>query len=376
VSPRPVLPVAILGLVALLGATSPSRAQLSVSADATAATVHYDGYLRSGVALFTPVVRYEGSSFTIAARGNFSVFQSGNRSVDLLGTTSVFTPELNVFRGELSATGGISSYRAIDTGYGTLGLRAHAIGRRGGAWIGAGGSSVTSGRAVQNGRFAEGGAWGRAWGLAATLQAKGFDVDLLQYIDTELAMRWSRGRLELSGSAGGRAGDETEGARAWGELSATVWLGQRVALVLGHGSYPNDQAQLTPGGQYTAVSLRIASRPTFLRDALARTVRYETPPIAPPVVAGFEVRRSSSTMVRIRIRAPDASSVELAGDFTNWEPIALRRRRGDSWEVTLPIEPGRHELNVRVDGGEWGIPPGIDATRDEFGGVVGVLVVT
>ena len=375
-SRRPAPRCLSIGVVALLGATSPCSAQVTVSADATAASVHYDGYLRSGVLLFTPVARYQGSLFTVAGRANFSVFESGNTSVDMVGSASLFTPALGFLRGEASVSGGISHYLDHDGGYGTVGARGHALGRRTGLWIGGGSTSVTSATTVVNGLFSEAGAWARAWGLSASMQAKRFDIDELEYIDTELGLRWTRDRFEIGGSAGGRGGDETGGARAWGEITATVWLGRQIAIVAGHGAYPNDPAQLTPGGKYTAISLRLASRPPALRDALARTVRYETPPIAAPIVAGFEMQRVGSQTVRIRIRAPGARSVELAGDFTDWEPRALARRRGDSWEITLPVERGTHHVNVRVDGGEWGVPPGIGVTRDELGSVVGVLVVT
>jgi 1,4-alpha-glucan branching enzyme len=76
------------------------------------------------------------------------------------------------------------------------------------------------------------------------------------------------------------------------------------------------------------------------------------------------------------VRAPGAGRVELVGDFTDWDPLALQRTRGDTWEITLPLASGTHRLNVRVDGGEWGVPPGISAAPDEFGGVVGLLLIS
>jgi hypothetical protein len=375
VTPRPLPHRTALCAAALIGAAAQAHAQVSVSADATAASVHYEGYLRSNVVLFTPVIRYEHSLLTLAGRGNFSVFESGNRSVDILGTASLFTPSLGPLRGELAASGGIAGYRGVNTGYGILNARGHLVARRAGTWLGGGRTSVTSATTVVDGYFAEGGAWARALTLGLAAHVRHVDVDQIEYMDMELGARWGRGWLDLSGSAGGRSGDPTGGARAWGEISATIWLTQQLAIVAGHGSYPNDPAQLTPGGRYSSLSFRVATRPPALRDALARTLRYDTPPIAVPVVAGFEARRVDGSMVRIRVRAPQASSVELMGDFTDWSPVRLTRRRGNSWEVTLPIERGTHQLNVRVDGGEWGIPPGIGASRDEFGGVVGLLVV-
>jgi len=41
----------------------------------------------------------------------------------------------------------------------------------------------------------------------------------------------------------------------------------------------------------------------------------------------------------------------------------------------LPLERGTHQFNVRVDGGSWGVPPGIGTAPDDFGGVVGLLVI-
>jgi hypothetical protein len=32
-------------------------------------------------------------------------------------------------------------------------------------------------------------------------------------------------------------------------------------------------------------------------------------------------------------------------------------------------------MNIRIDGGGWISPPGLLATADEFGGVVGILVI-
>ena len=52
--------------------------------------------------------------------------------------------------------------------------------------------------------------------------------------------------------------------------------------------------------------------------------------------------------------APEAESVELVGDFTNWEenPISLKRGKDGTWKTTLTLEPGAHEYRFKVDG-EW-----------------------
>ena len=93
-----------------------------------------------------------------------------------------------------------------------------------------------------------------------------------------------------------------------------------------------------------------------------------------PTAAAFQVEEDRGAR-RLRVRVPGARSVELAGDFTNWQPIALRQGDTDEWEVTLPIAPGVHRIAIRVDGDGWTTPPGVAAVADEFQGTVGVIVV-
>jgi hypothetical protein len=45
-----------------------------------------------------------------------------------------------------------------------------------------------------------------------------------------------------------------------------------------------------------------------------------------------------------------------------------------TWSATLRIEPGAHHLLVRVDGGDWWVPPVLPTARHELG-TVGVLLV-
>jgi 1,4-alpha-glucan branching enzyme len=76
----------------------------------------------------------------------------------------------------------------------------------------------------------------------------------------------------------------------------------------------------------------------------------------------------------IRVHAPAARSVEVMGDFTAWQPLALTPASGGWWTATLAIAPGTYQLNVRVNGGGWDVPAGVLETVDEFGARVGLLV--
>ena len=366
---------AALLVAALVGAT-PVRAQISLSADATAATVRYDGFLRSGVILLTPVVRVDRPQLSITARGTFSRFESGNLSSDVIASGSVFSPRFERWQGELTADGGISRYLQSNTGYGSVGGRLHRSGPDGGFWVGAEHVSVTSAVDLIGSARGELGAWMRSGTFALSGTLTRTSVRDVAYLDAGTHVRWEYDRFQVAASAGSRTGDRTDGARQWADVSATMWLTRSMAVVLGHGVYPVDLPQLAPGGRYTALSMRVATRPPALRDALVRSVRVPTSAVIRPVVASFDVKRLRDGTVRIRVRAPAAGRVELAGDFSDWEPLALDRTIGDSWEIILPLARGTHRLNIRVDDGEWGVPPGVGASRDEFGSVVGLLLIS
>ena len=54
------------------------------------------------------------------------------------------------------------------------------------------------------------------------------------------------------------------------------------------------------------------------------------------------------------ISAPDASSVQLAGDFTHWDqkPVNLQKGADGVWRTVLELTPGEHYYRFLVDG-QW-----------------------
>jgi hypothetical protein len=92
-------------------------------------------------------------------------------------------------------------------------------------------------------------------------------------------------------------------------------------------------------------------------------------------VATFDVRSAGESQQTLLVRVGGVERVEVMGDFTAWEPKLLTRIGRDRWEITLPITPGIHQINIRVDNGKWRPPPGTPTMRDGFNGEVGILVV-
>ncbi len=54
------------------------------------------------------------------------------------------------------------------------------------------------------------------------------------------------------------------------------------------------------------------------------------------------------------IAAPTAQSVQLVGDFTQWEkqPVNLRKKGNGIWGASVELEPGEHHYRFLVDG-QW-----------------------
>ena len=57
-------------------------------------------------------------------------------------------------------------------------------------------------------------------------------------------------------------------------------------------------------------------------------------------------------------RAPEATSVQLVGDFTHWQknPIQMQKQSDGTWKVGIALLPGTHHYRFLVDG-EWSDDP-------------------
>ncbi|HST61753.1 MAG TPA: glycogen-binding domain-containing protein [Longimicrobium sp.] len=194
------------------------------------------------------------------------------------------------------------------------------------------------------------------------------DVPSRRYTDAELGLEFARGPLRIAASAGGRLADLHLRAESWVRAGADLRLNPRTSLSLAAGRVAGVPELGSPSAPFVRFALRLT--PPGRAPAAAPLV------LAPPadVAQAFEVR-SAGERRTLRVRIPGAARVELKGDFTEWEPLALTP--GDepgTWEAVLSAAPGTYRLNVRVDGGEWSAPPGLLDVPDEFGGRVGLLV--
>lgn len=64
---------------------------------------------------------------------------------------------------------------------------------------------------------------------------------------------------------------------------------------------------------------------------------------------------SSSTQIQeFYYRAPEATSVQLVGDFTHWRqnPVQMHKQAGGTWKAEVSLAPGTYHYRFLVDG-EW-----------------------
>ena len=357
-------------------------AQTAGTIDVGVSSVRYDGFLRSAAASVSPALRWEQPTNTVTARGTYLRFESGHRSLQgLLAGSFLVRPSTHRWRGELGASLGASRYLDFASfWHATADARVHILGADRGVWVGGTAGRTSYGGTARPVTVASIGAWARSFhGTLAASATRSFVGDTA-FSDLVSTARTRRGALALDASLGARFASRGGGHGVFGEGSATLALGERTALFLAGGRYPTDPVSGNVAGRYVSggVRLRVASPgPLASRNSVPTASRQRTPGEADPVAGlRLEVVRRPDGIVRLVLHSTHtAACVEVAGDFTDWQPLALRRAADGTWEAVLPIASGVHRLNVRIDRGPWIVPAGLTRAVDDFGDAVGTVAV-
>ena len=373
----------------LFGRAVASAQRVTSSVDISGTGVWYADTIRSAGASVSPAVRVDWSRATLGATATLSKL-GGGTSVQGDLAPSVFTPSLGPAALEFAgALGGSTHQDGSRTGQLLALGRLHLAAVDHGAWIGGGTGRSWDGVTWRGVRQAEIGAWAKrdAFTALATVTPVVVD-DTIHYTDLQTAVRAPFGAYEIGVTAGVRAGASGPAvggsSRAWGIVSALAWISSRLAVVAAAGSYPVDFTQGYPGGRFVSLALRVApagarvtGRPIASRSTGHAGDDTRLDETRATGVRAFQVLtpRTGDPLRQIRVSAPSARSVEVTGDFTNWQPIALSRGQDGWWSIARPLAPGTYQLNVRVDGGPWLAPPGLLTSRDEFAGVVAILTI-
>jgi hypothetical protein len=386
----------LLGL-AFSAWAAPAAAQLAGTLDMGAGTYRPDRAIPGGIASIVPSLRYRSGPVELSAIGVYSDAPAGRWNFQGGTAVSVRTPTLGIF--QLEAMGQAqwtSHYQVRGTTLFSGGVRAYITsGAEARAWVGryhGQASALGTRRPLQRSEFGGSARLGSVlleFSVANTtvdrslmfgpLDPVGEDtlastprpseqkqVDRVALTDAVLSGRWRIRSLDFDASFGRRFSRSTAETTIWG-LSASRSIAPSLALVAAAGRAGSDPVTSVPGARYFALGLRLQVGSPVLAPLPTATARSTTAPfqIGPAVAAGRE----------IVIQAADARAVELAGDFTDWKPVALRRWGADGWRALVPISPGLHRLAIRIDGGVWRAPPGTRPITSEFGGEVAEVVV-
>ena len=350
-----------------------ARAQSAgASIDAGALSMRYADSVRANAIAVTPAFWIDRSSASASAAGTISQFIDGGWSAQASASGSLFTPRYSLLLGEIEgASGGSTNKDGSRTGQLLVTARAHLMNDHRGVWIGAGAGSGYDGSSSRRIVQGEAAAWARFGAATAFISATPVAIgDSIRYTDAQLSASLNLPVIELTATGGSRSGDNS---RSWGSASAAAWVASRVAIVASAGTYPVDLTQGFPGGRFVSLSLRIGTRRFPPATSSVREIEDLSSVSRGP--RRFEAKNLGNGLREIRFRAPDAATVELMADFTGWTAAALVNTGNGWWAGTFPISTGIHELNVRMDGGRWLTPPGLQIRNDEFGGSVGILIV-
>jgi len=79
--------------------------------------------------------------------------------------------------------------------------------------------------------------------------------------------------------------------------------------------------------------------------------------------------------VRVCLQADGARSVAVAGSFSNWEPVRMRKQKNGSFVANVAAAPGNYEYKFVVDG-DWQVDPDNSAwSLNPYGTLNSVMVV-
>ncbi|HMC54795.1 MAG TPA: glycogen-binding domain-containing protein [Gemmatimonadaceae bacterium] len=361
--------IAALGI--LLSAAVAFAQSPRVTVDVASARMRYADTVDATAFSLAPVLTLRSARADLSASGMLSRLSAATTTSGSL-EASLFPAGRGRIRPELDFRAGSSHHSdGARTGELLASARLHSAAAGRGVWLGGGVGRTWDGdwRQILRG---DAGGWLSLRGgvLAAVANPTSVD-DTIRYLDAVLSFDRETARLDIGASLGARAGDRIPilpaNHKTWGGVAAAYWVTPGTAVVASAGSYPVDFTQGYPGGRYVSVGIRFALRRIALlslpapRQAASEAVRR------------FEWRAVGDS-IEFRVHAPAALKVEISGDFTTWEPVDLQHSGGGWWVGRLRVLPGTHQMNLRLDGGPWLVPPGLTPITDEFGVASGLLV--
>jgi hypothetical protein len=378
-----------------IAAVSSAAAQPVRTRDLSYSAAHYDDGRYSSALTFDQSLFITRERSSTLADGVVSYFDDGRWSVagEVGGTRyskpiaipelvipfaqDYYVPFFRAMRGEMSITTSGSAQQGLMP---TMQLlpqaRLHFLDPQRGLWVGGSFARTFDGEQWQTTLLGDLGGWFRrgATVVTATMRPQQLqNGDLMS--DFGATIDHTLGTISFSGTFGWRTGEADRVDLGWVSLGATFPINGRLLATASVGNFPADLLQRLPGARFISLSIRLPSRSAFPRRDDRSSVNARPAAATDGIILRIASTDSARAARIVRVRAPASERVEIMADFTDWTPVALVKTPEGVWEITVPIARGAHRLNVRLDGGDWLVPTNVARVTDEFGGVVGLVLV-
>jgi len=76
-------------------------------------------------------------------------------------------------------------------------------------------------------------------------------------------------------------------------------------------------------------------------------------PAAKSATAKKAAPKGKASDVEFKVFAPDSSSVAIAGDFSDWKPVALKKDKTGNWSGKIKLSSGAHQYKIIFNGQYW-----------------------
>ena len=142
-------------------------------------------------------------------------------------------------------------------------------------------------------------------------------------------------------------------------------LTDRVALTASAGRQLADPLRGLPQADIVTASFRVSLGPRLL------------PVMQRSAIARAEVERApgGGGELVVRVFSIESQLVEVAGDFSGWQPAPAWSATGATGWRACGFPAGKYRVGVRVNRGDWRAPRNLARVRDDFGGESGMIVI-
>jgi hypothetical protein len=185
-----------------------------------------------------------------------------------------------------------------------------------------------------------------------------------RYADVATSLRLEADGVSLDLVGGRRQGDL--GRLFWGQVRAATRIAGPVWFEAGAGRYPPDATGFLHG-VFANAGLRIGLGGRARTAAASDVVRV-----------GRDAGRASAaspTGVAVRFTVEHTTAVGVAGEWTEWVTVPLEVDGRGRRVLRTRLRPGVYRFVLVSAEGRFFVPAGVTTVPDDFGGVVGLLVV-